>query len=212
MLETLNDWDISLFLFLNNMGCKALDPFFMAATDMAFVPFGTLVLYLFYRKLGLKRTVLALVITAVMILFSDQTCGNYIREMNIRLRPCHMVELAGKFRSVREWETGWCGGQYGFLSSHAGNAFSLAVFASLLLRSRVKHVWWYMIGFAAFISYTRIYIGTHLTGDVIVAGIIGTVYAVIFAFIYRKAEPCPLGKKRIRFRLKSMRPWPVHVC
>ncbi len=194
MLETLNDWDISLFLFLNNMGCKALDPFFMAATDMAFVPFGTLVLYLFYRKLGLKRTVLALVITAVMILFSDQTCGNYIREMNIRLRPCHMVELAGKFRSVREWETGWCGGQYGFLSSHAGNAFSLAVFASLLLRSRVKHVWLYMIGFAAFISYTRIYIGTHLTGDVIVAGIIGTVYAVIFAFIYRKAEHALWGK------------------
>ena len=166
----------------------------MAATDMAFVPFGALVLYLFYRKLGLKRTVLALVITAVMILFSDQTCGNYIREMNIRLRPCHMVELAGKFRSVREWETGWCGGQYGFLSSHAGNAFSLAVFASLLLRGRVKHVWWYMIGFAAFISYTRIYIGTHLTGDVIVAGIIGTVYAVIFAFIYRKAEHALWGK------------------
>jgi len=51
-----------------------------------------------------------------------------------------------------------------------------------------------MIGFAAFISYTRIYIGTHLTGDVIVAGIIGTVYAVIFAFIYRKAEHALWGK------------------
>lgn len=186
MWETLNDWDISLFLALNNVGCKALDPVFMFITDYAFIPFGALILYFFWTKLGWKRMLVALIFIAITIYFSDQTCGNYIRDMHIRLRPCHMPELAGKFRSVREWETGFCGGQYGFLSSHAGNAFALAVFASMALRGQVRYIWWYMLGFAALIAYSRVYIGTHLTGDVIVGGLIGAAYAVLFALIYRK--------------------------
>ena len=43
------------------------------------------------------------------------------------------------------------------------------------------------------IVHPYIYPARTWTGDVIVAGIIGTVYAVIFAFIYRKAEHVPLG-------------------
>lgn len=197
MWQTLNDWDISLFLFLNNLGCKALDPFFMLVTDYAFVPFGTLILYFLWKKLGWRQMGLALVFIAIAISFSDQTCGNYIRDMHIRLRPCHMEELAGQFRSVREWETGFCGGQYGFLSSHAGNAYALAVFSAMALRGRVRYIWWYMIGFATLIAYSRVYIGTHLTGDVIVGGLIGSVYALIFWWIYDKTSARLRRKKLI---------------
>lgn len=197
MWQTLNDWDISLFLFLNNLGCKTLDPFFMLVTDYAFVPFGALILYFLWKKLGWKQMGLTLVFIAIAISFSDQTCGNYIRDMHIRLRPCHMEELAGQFRSVREWETGFCGGQYGFLSSHAGNAYALAVFSAMALRGRVRHIWWYMIGFATLIAYSRVYIGTHLTGDVIVGGLIGSAYALVFWWIYDKTAARLRRKKLI---------------
>lgn len=188
MWQTLNEWDIALFLRLNNIGCKALDPVFMWITDYAFVPFGVLALYLLWRTLGWRRLLLALVFVALAIALSDQTCGVYIRDMHVRLRPCHMEELAGRFRSVREWETGYCGGQYGFVSAHAGNAYALAVFTTMVLWKRVRRVGWYMLGFATLIAYSRIYIGTHLTGDVIVGGAIGSAYAALCAWLYRRVS------------------------
>lgn len=186
MWDKLNQWDISLFLYLNNMGSPALDPFFMAVTNLAFVPLVGIILYFFFRYLSKKELLFSFLFIAIAILFSDQTCGNFIRDLNIRLRPCHMDELRGLFRSVREQMEGSCGGMYGFVSSHAGNAFALSVFASSVLHKKVKGIWWCTLFFAFFISYSRVYIGTHITGDVIVGGLIGAIYGAVFAFLYKK--------------------------
>ena len=189
MWDTLNDIDIKIFLFLNNMGIPQLDRFFMAVTDWAFIPFAVMVAYFFFTRIDKKLLPSALILLGIAILISDQLCGNVIREMNIRLRPCHMEELQGLFRPVRAELTGFCGGQYGFVSSHAGNAFALAVFSSMALKGRVKHIWCYTLFFAIVIAYSRIYIGTHLTGDVVVGGAIGATAGVICALIYRWAAP-----------------------
>ena len=189
MWDTLNDIDIKIFLFLNNMGIPQLDRFFMAVTDWAFIPFAVMVAYFFFTRIDKKLLPLALILLGIAILISDQLCGNVIREMNIRLRPCHMEELQGLFRPVRAELTGFCGGQYGFVSSHSGNAFAMAVFSSMVLKGRVKHIWCYTLFFAIVIAYSRIYIGTHLTGDVVVGGAIGATAGVICALIYRWAAP-----------------------
>ena len=189
MWDTLNDIDIKIFLFLNNMGIPQLDRFFMAVTDWAFIPFAVMVAYFFFTRIDKKLLPSALILLGIAILISDQLCGNVIREMNIRLRPCHMEELQGLFRPVRAELTGFCGGQYGFVSSHSGNAFAMAVFSSMVLKGRVKHIWCYTLFFAIVIAYSRIYIGTHLTGDVVVGGAIGATAGVICALIYRWAVP-----------------------
>lgn len=189
MWDTLNDIDIKIFLFLNNMGIPQLDRFFMAVTDWAFIPFAVMVAYFFFTRIDKKLLPSALILLGIAILISDQLCGNVIREMNIRLRPCHMEELQGLFRPVRAELTGFCGGQYGFVSSHSGNAFAMAVFSSMVLKGRVKHIWCYTLFFAIVIAYSRIYIGTHLTGDVVVGGAIGATAGVICALIYRWAAP-----------------------
>lgn len=189
MWDTLNDIDIKIFLFLNNMGIPQLDRFFMAVTDWAFIPFAVMVAYFFFTRIDKKLLPLALILLGIAILISDQLCGNVIREMNIRLRPCHMEELQGLFRPVRAELTGFCGGQYGFVSSHAGNAFALAVFSSMALKGRVKHIWCYTLFFAIVIAYSRIYIGTHLTGDVVVGGAIGATAGVICTLVYRYVSP-----------------------
>ncbi|MBO4960719.1 MAG: phosphatase PAP2 family protein [Flavobacteriales bacterium] len=189
MWDTLNDIDIKIFLFLNNMGIPQLDRFFMAVTDWAFIPFAVMVAYFLFTRIDKKLLPLALILLGIAILISDQLCGNVIREMNIRLRPCHMEELQGLFRPVRAELTGFCGGQYGFVSSHAGNAFAMAVFSSMALKGRVKHIWCYTLFFAIVIAYSRIYIGTHLTGDVVVGGAIGATAGVICALIYRWEAP-----------------------
>ena len=110
MWQTLNQWDTDLFLAINRFGCRALDPVMMHVTDYTFVLLGGVALYFLWKRFGLRDTLWAIVFIALAITLSDQICGNYIRDLHIRLRPCHMEELAGKFRSVREWETGYCGG------------------------------------------------------------------------------------------------------
>jgi len=46
----------------------------------------------------------------------------------LRLRPCHEPALEGLVYLVKNK----CGGEYGFVSSHAINHFAMAVFFSLL--------------------------------------------------------------------------------
>ena len=103
MWQTLNQWDTDLFLAINRFGCRALDPVMMHVTDYTFVLLGGVALYFLWKRFGLRDTLWAIVFIALAITLSDQICGNYIRDLHIRLRPCHMEELAGKFRSVREW-------------------------------------------------------------------------------------------------------------
>ena len=66
---------------------------------------------------------------------------------------------------------GRCGGKYGFISSHAANTFGVAVFLSFLF-SR-KWVTAGLLVWATFVSYSRIYLGVHYPGDVLVGAIVG---------------------------------------
>ena len=57
-------------------------------------------------------------------LLSDRISVLCFKDVFCRLRPCHALENVRMFRTS-------CGGLYGFVSSHAANVFSLALFLSL---------------------------------------------------------------------------------
>ena len=64
------------------------------------------------------------------------------------------------------------GGWYGFFSSHAANTMSIAVFLSLLLRHRpivVLLIVWSLLN-----CWSRIYLGVHYMGDILVGLAWGT--------------------------------------
>lgn len=166
MIETLLKWDTHLFLLLNGLHSPFWDPIMIFASGkLTWLPFYLLLIYFITRKQGWK-TLWWLLAIALVIVATDQVSVVLFKNMFQRLRPCHTPELQNLVHLVKG-----CGGQFGFISSHAANTFGVAVFLSLLFSNR-----WATYGllfWAAFVSYSRIYLGVHFPGDVICGAIVG---------------------------------------
>ena len=104
------------------------------------------------------------------IFITDQTSVYLFKDVFFRLRPCHEPSLTGLVHLVNDQ----CGGKYGFVSSHAANSFGLAAYLSLLLGKKIKYFTWLLMLWALLLSYSRIYLGVHYPGDVIVGAIWGS--------------------------------------
>ncbi|TDL99513.1 MAG: phosphatase PAP2 family protein [Flavobacteriaceae bacterium] len=166
-MEHLIDIDQQLFLYLNGLGCKSWDGFWLFVTEKkSWIPLYVLLLYFSVRSLGLKKGLLLLVLVLLGVLVSDQTT-NFFKEYFQRLRPCFEPALSGLVRLVPES----CGGEFGFCSGHASNHFVVAIFFGLLFKNRLFSLC--MILWAATIAYSRIYLGVHYPLDVLMGSIIG---------------------------------------
>jgi undecaprenyl-diphosphatase len=73
-----------------------------------------------------------------------------------------------------------CGGQYGFASSHAANAFALATGLWLLLGQQYRWLGWLFL-WAIAVAYSRIYVGAHYPLDVLAGAGIGVLMAWLSA-------------------------------
>jgi undecaprenyl-diphosphatase len=172
--------DTDLFLFLNSINSPFWDGIMWTfSARLTWVPLYLIILWMFYRLTG-RRVILVLLFVIAAITLSDQLSVHAFKEVFLRLRPCHEPSLEGLVHLVR----GKCGGQYGFVSSHAANSFNIAVFSLLLLRKR-----WFTIAilfWAAVVSYSRVYLGVHYPGDIIGGAILGAVIGstIYYSYIY----------------------------
>ena len=124
MIEQLLEYDQALFLFLNNLGTPAWDNFWLVITyQFTFIPLYALLLFLLYKKLGLKSLLILVVVIALMITFTDQVTNIFKRGFE-RPRPCGEASLINQMRFIASH----CG-KYGFFSGHSSNSMAAAVFA-----------------------------------------------------------------------------------
>ena len=83
------------------------------------------------------------------------------------------------------------GTDYSFFSGHASNTFSLAVFFSLLVRSKVFS--FFMIMWSLINCYTRIYLAMHYPSDIFVGllwgGLVGMSVYWLYFKLYLKITP-----------------------
>ncbi len=166
MIETLLNWDTQFFLFLNGLNSPFWDPIMVFASGkLTWLPFYLLLIFFIARKHGWK-TLWWLVAIALVIVASDQISVGLFKNVFQRLRPCHTPDLNGLIHIV-----GKCGGKFGFVSSHAANTFGVAVFLSLLFRNKWATLG--LISWAAFVSYSRIYLGVHFPGDILCGALLG---------------------------------------
>ena len=176
MLEELIQYDTDVFLYLNNLGTDTWDGFWLFVTNkVSSIPLYIVLLLLAYKQVGFKKTLLILVSVGVLIGATDQL-ANFFKYGVARLRPCHNPDIDGLVRLVKSS----CGGKYGYFSAHAANSFAVAIFFGNLLKDKFKYIKYLLIVWAAFVAYSRIYIGVHYTLDVATGILIGTFMGFVF--------------------------------
>ena len=171
MIESLKKWDVEVLIALNGWGDEVWDDFWIWATGTMswWFLYLALIVFVFYRD-RLKGFI-SLSFIALCVVVTDQTSVQLFKEVFMRLRPCHDPEVKDLIRLV----TDGCGGQYGFVSSHATNTFGLATFTAVMWRKRFLPLTVIMFLWALTSSYSRIYLGVHYPLDVICGALLGIV-------------------------------------
>lgn len=178
MIDWLNTIDTQVFLALNGLHAPYFDAFMKLFTGKwIWVPMYAAVLFAVVRNYRWRQTLAVLVCVALAITIADQVCATLLRPEVCRLRPSNpenplseMVHIVGGYR----------GGSYGFPSCHAANSFALASFLTLLFANRKLSL--FIFAWAVLNSYSRVYLGVHYPGDLLVGAIIGTAAGLAMAF------------------------------
>jgi undecaprenyl-diphosphatase len=179
MIDHLIELDKQLFLLFNGMHATWLDPVIeVFSKTMASIPLYAFLLYHIYAVYK-QRTWGILLSIGLLILMTDQFASGLMKPFFERLRPSHEPTLEGMVHLVN----GYSGGTYGFASSHAANTFGIATFLSCLLKIEKPWINWLFL-WAAFVSYTRVYMGVHYPGDIIVGALIGVVFGWLVFKLY----------------------------
>ena len=193
MFETLNRWDTQAFLWVNHHDCTVLDWVMWVLSQhwsFALVVAAATLPLLFRReegRLGVRRTWwMALAGVALCFLLADQGSVHLFKDTVCRLRPCHALEGVRMFRTH-------CGGQYGFVSSHAANAFALVSFILLTLKAYAStkchtYVAIALIVWAVATCYSRAYLGKHYPGDLLCGALFGVLVGWLVWMIFKWVE------------------------
>jgi undecaprenyl-diphosphatase len=177
MIENLIELDQRFFLLLNGAGNNFCDPIMLFITSTwIWVPVYFFLAYFFIKKSGYKGLI-NLGIVFITLLITDQASVHLFKEVFERLRPCHDPAIQDQVRLVVDH----CGGQFGFVSSHATNSFGLMTVSAGLVRKRSYS--FILIFWALIVSYSRIYVGVHYPGDIIGGLILGIALGLIILLI-----------------------------
>ena len=189
MIEFLERIDQRIVLLINGLHTPVLDEvMWLISGKLVWLPFYFLLIYLTYQKVAFKQLLVFIAVAIVGVVFSDLICTYGFKEVFQRYRPSHNLLLQTKLHLYEE-KPGefYAGGAYGFISSHAANFFSLAIFIGLALKKFYPNLLWQCVIIASVVSISRVYLGVHYVSDIFLGGLLGCSMGYIsYRWIYLK--------------------------
>ena len=179
-LTTLIELDKQLLLAVNGSNSLFLDGVVKTLTTAyTWVPLYLSLLYVVVKNNDSLQKVLVVVSAALLCVFLAGSLDDmFVKPLVGRPRPTHDASIGALIDVVN----GYRGGRYGFFSAHASNTFSLAVFFSLLIRSRYLTLT--LITWSLLNCWTRLYLGVHYPGDILCGLIWGGFVGVAVWYMY----------------------------
>ena len=180
MLNTMLLTDLDILHFFNGSNNILIDQLALVLTSgLTWIP---LYLTLFYIVIRNNETMaqiaLAVMGALVCVALTEAITDGIVKPLVARWRPNndpvlkYTIQVVGSLR----------GKGYSFFSAHAANTMVIAVFFSLLIRSKrlaVALVAWSLIN-----CWTRLYLGMHYPSDILCGQLLGTVIAVVGYLLY----------------------------
>ena len=172
-LDKIIQYDKELLVFLNGLGNENWDTFWMTITNQfSWLPLYVLFLVLIFKAFGWKKGLALVVLTAVLVTFSDQLTV-FIKNSTERLRPNRDPQINEIIRIIKNNKS------FSFVSGHATTSTAISLFMHLTLKKYYKYTILFFIWPLLF-AYSRIYIGVHFPIDVTVGAILGTLIGYLF--------------------------------
>lgn len=174
--------DRSLTLHINSWNSSVSDPIWAFFSDIpVWIPMYAAIVVFLVIRLGWKKGFLVVAAALLTFGFCDQF-SNLIKALTERLRPCNDPLMIQSGLNILEK-----GGGFSFFSAHSANSFGLAASTYLGLRmdKRLKYRGYaaWMFTWAFLVSVSRIFVGKHFLGDVIVGILTGLAAGAVFGLL-----------------------------
>lgn len=191
--QNIHQIDQQISLMINGWNSAFSDPIWVfLSMKLVWIPLYAAILALIIWKLGWKKGGILIIGTVLTIVFCDQF-ANLIKHSVARVRPLQDEFMVSNGLNILE-----LGGGYSFFSAHAANSFGLVAVTWLGLKkgladtsnaTLVKWYEWIMFTWAALVGISRIFVGRHYLGDVLVGTMVGIAFGLAMGWIsYKVAE------------------------
>jgi undecaprenyl-diphosphatase len=183
--QLVHQLDQQVTLAINSWHSTFTDPIWQFFSDkIVWIPVYVAIIALLIWKLGWKKGLMVIAAAGLTFGFCDQF-SNIIKHAVGRIRPLKDEFMLSQGLHILE-----NGGGYSFFSAHAANAFGLACSTFFGMRGCMKSrpcwlkaygIW--MFFWAAMVSISRIFVGKHYLGDVLVGTLVGVLAGYFFGWL-----------------------------
>jgi len=173
LLRQAHHIDQDVTLAINALHCPATDAVWQLFSDKeVWFALYAVVLVFLYIRLGWKRATIVVLTCILTVVCCDQL-SNFTKDYFARLRPCWDQNMVQGGLHILEDK----GNLYGFFSAHAANAMGFAACSYWGFRNdrtrRYRAYGWGIFIWAVLVGMSRVFVGKHFFGDVMVGFAVG---------------------------------------